>query len=80
MDDALFDVCVVGRVTRAELVRLERRTRVGRHVDHPAVQVLRAREVRLESPGIVAYADGERVAPLPLTTRCMPAALRMIVP
>jgi len=80
LDDALFDVCVVGPLSRTELVRLKPRTRVGRHVDHPAVQVLRAREVRLESPGVVGYADGERVAPLPLTLRCMPAALRMIVP
>jgi diacylglycerol kinase (ATP) len=80
MDDAQFDVCVVGPLTRRELVRLKPRTRVGRHVDHPAVQVLRAREVRLESPGVVAYADGERLAPLPLTLRCIPAALRVFVP
>jgi diacylglycerol kinase (ATP) len=80
LDDALFDVCVVGPVSRADLVRLKPRTRAGRHVDHPAVQMVRAREVRLESPGVVAYADGERVAPLPLTMRCMPAALRLIVP
>jgi diacylglycerol kinase (ATP) len=80
LDDALFDVCVVGPLSRTELIRLKPRTRVGRHVDHPAVQILRAREVRLESPGVVAYADGERVAPLPLTIRCMPAALRMVVP
>jgi len=80
LDDALFDVCVVGPVSRAELVRLKPRTRVGRHVDHPAVRIVRAREIRLESPGVVAYADGERVAPLPLTMKCMPAALRLVVP
>jgi diacylglycerol kinase (ATP) len=80
MDDALLDLCVVGPISRRELVRLKPRTRLGRHVDHPAVHMLRAREVRLESPGVVAYADGERVAPLPLTIRCIPAALRVIVP
>jgi len=80
LDDALLDVCVVGPLSRRELVRLKPRTRLGRHVDHPAVQVLRAREVRLESPGLVAYADGERLAPLPLTVRCIPAALSVLVP
>jgi diacylglycerol kinase (ATP) len=80
LDDAQFDVCVVGPLSRRELIRLKPRTRLGRHVDHPAVQMLRCREVRLEAPGVVAYADGERVAPLPLTARCIPAALRVIVP
>jgi diacylglycerol kinase (ATP) len=80
LDDAVFDVCVVGPVSRRELVRLKPAARVGRHVDHPAVRILRAREVRMEVPGVVAYADGERVAPLPLTVRCIPAALRVIVP
>jgi diacylglycerol kinase (ATP) len=80
MDDGLLDVCVVGPLSRRELVRLKPATRLGRHVEHPAVTIRRAREVRLESPGVVAYADGERVAPLPLTLRCIPAALKVIVP
>lgn len=79
LDDGLFDITVVGPLRRAELVRLKPRLRTGRHVDHPSVQVIRGREVRLESPGVIAYADGERLAPLPVSLSCVPAALRVIV-
>jgi diacylglycerol kinase (ATP) len=30
------------------------------------------------APGIVAYADGERVGPLPLTVRCVPGGLSVL--
>jgi diacylglycerol kinase (ATP) len=80
MDDGLFDVTVVGPVSRTELVRIKPRVRTGRHVEHPAVQVLRGASVRLESAGVVAYADGERVGPLPVTLTCVPSALRVLVP
>ena len=76
MDDGVFDVTVVGPLSRATLVRLKPLLRTGRHVEHPSVRVLRGKEVRLSSPGVVAYADGERVGPLPLTVACVPYALR----
>jgi diacylglycerol kinase (ATP) len=41
--------------------------------------VVRARSVRLEAAGIVAYADGERFAPLPLTVEAVPGALTVLV-
>jgi diacylglycerol kinase (ATP) len=34
--------------------------------------------VTIAAPGIVAYADGERFGPLPLTVECVPAALEVI--
>ncbi|MEV4644603.1 YegS/Rv2252/BmrU family lipid kinase [Saccharopolyspora sp. NPDC049426] len=75
-DDGLFDVTVVGRVPRRELVRILPRLRTGRHVDHPAVTTLRAKSVRLGGDnGWLAYADGEPQARLPLTIRCAPGAL-----
>jgi diacylglycerol kinase (ATP) len=75
-DDGLFDVTVVGRVPRRELVRILPRLRTGRHVDHPAVTTLRAKSVRLGGEnGWLAYADGEPQARLPLTIRCTPGAL-----
>ncbi|HET8768942.1 MAG TPA: sphingosine kinase, partial [Pedococcus sp.] len=52
----------------------------GRHLGHPAVEVLRGREVTLEADGIVAYADGERFAPLPLTLETVPGALTVLTP
>jgi YegS/Rv2252/BmrU family lipid kinase len=80
MDDGVFDVTVVGPLTRAQLVRLKPLLRTGRHVEHPAVTVIRGKSVRLECPDVVAYADGERVDALPLSLSCIPSALRVVVP
>jgi len=35
--------------------------------------------VTVAAPGIVAYADGERFGPLPLTVECAPGALTVLV-
>lgn len=80
LDDGMLDVTVVGPVSRTTLIRVKPRLRTGTHVTHPAVTVRRAREVHLFSPGVTAYADGERLAPLPVTATCVPDAVRVLVP
>src|SRR3954453_15447917 len=76
--DGLFDVTVVGPMTRWQLVRARPRLTAGPHVGHPSVTVHRARRVELSSPGMTAYADGEPVAPLPMTAECVPGALQVV--
>jgi len=78
VDDGLLDVLVVHRLSRAELVRVFPSVRSGRHLRHPAVELRRAKVVSLAAPDIVAYADGERLAPLPLTIEVVPAALHVL--
>jgi diacylglycerol kinase (ATP) len=78
LDDGLFDVTIVAPVSRRTLVRLTPSLPTGGHLSHPAVEVVRARTVELSAPGVIAYADGERVAPLPVTTRCEPKAVRIV--
>jgi diacylglycerol kinase (ATP) len=77
-DDGLLDVIVVGPVSRLELVRTRPRLAAGTHVEHPAVTVLRGRAVTLAGPGLVTYADGEPVGPLPVTSVCAPGALAVV--
>jgi diacylglycerol kinase (ATP) len=77
-DDGLLDVVVAGPISRLELLRIFPKVFSGRHVDHPRVHVYRAACVRLESAGIVAFADGERLAPLPLLCEAMPEALTLL--
>jgi diacylglycerol kinase (ATP) len=77
-DDGLLDVVVAGPVSRVELVRIFPKVFSGRHVDHPRVHVYRAACVRIASPGIVAYADGERFGPLPLRCEAVPGALALL--
>jgi diacylglycerol kinase (ATP) len=78
LDDGLFDVTVVAPVSRRTLIRLTPALPTGGHVRHPAVEVVRARTVELAAAGLIAYADGERIAPLPVSTRCEPAAVRIV--
>jgi diacylglycerol kinase (ATP) len=79
--DGLFDVTVLGEVTRQDLLRIFPKLRSGRHTDHPAVRTLRAHTIRLGGEnGWFAYADGEAQARLPLTLRCESAALRVVTP
>lgn len=85
MDDGIFDVTVVGPVSRLTLARLAPRLPSGGHIGHPAVSQHRSRSVGLspgdpDVPDTVAYADGERVGALPVRTTCVPAALAVLVP
>ncbi|MFJ2033587.1 diacylglycerol kinase [Streptosporangium sp. NPDC087985] len=77
-DDGLLDVTILGAMPRGEFLRTFPRVYRGTHVTHPAVTLRRARRVTLEAPGVVAYADGERVGPTPLTCEIVPGSLRVL--
>jgi diacylglycerol kinase (ATP) len=80
IDDGLLDITIGGPMTKVEFLRLSPKFTSGGHRDHPAVRMLRGREVRLESPGVNAYADGEYVGPLPLTCTVSPGAVQVLAP
>lgn len=80
MDDGVFDVTVVGPVSRLTLARLAPTLPRAGHIGHPAVSQYRARTVSLAADEVICYADGERIAPLPVLTRCVPGALPVLVP
>jgi diacylglycerol kinase (ATP) len=76
--DGLLEVVVVGPVSRRELVRTRPRLAAGTHVGHPAVTVLRGREVALSGPGLSTYADGEPICALPAVSVCVPGAVALV--
>lgn len=80
LDDGLLDVFVLAPVSKLDFVRTLPKARTGSHLGHPAVTIRRARTVRIESEGVIAYADGERLGPLPLTCECVPGALQVFAP
>lgn len=80
IDDGLLDVCIIRPVSKAKLVRVFPRLYRGTHITLPEFERYRVREVTVTSPGIVAYGDGERLGPLPLTTTVRPGALRVVAP
>jgi diacylglycerol kinase (ATP) len=78
--DGLLDVVVADPLSRTTLMRIKPWLRDGTHVEHPAVHTFRARRVSLAAEGIVGYADGERIGPLPLDVEAVPGALRLLSP
>lgn len=80
MDDGLLDVVVINPLSKPKLVRVFPKLYRGTHVTIPEFERHRVREVTLSSPGIVAYGDGERLGPLPMTSTVRPGALRVLVP
>lgn len=82
VDDGLLDVFVLRPMSKREFVRVFPQVFSGRHVGHPQVSIARARSVRIETLDVpvVAYADGERLASLPLTCHVTPHALTVLAP
>jgi len=82
IDDGELDVMVLAPLSTWEFVRVFPSVFSGAHVSHPAVSIRRARTVHLatlDTP-VVGYADGERVAPLPLGCEVVPGAVRLLAP
>lgn len=77
--DGLLDVVVAEPLSRLTLMRLRPEVFKGTHVLDRRVSTFRARTVQLAAEGVTAYADGERICPLPVTITCVPGALRLIV-
>jgi diacylglycerol kinase (ATP) len=80
LDDGMLDVVIIKPISKPELLKVYPRLFRGTHVSHPAYEHHRVSRVSVAAPGIVAYADGERLGPLPLNVECAPAALTVCVP
>jgi diacylglycerol kinase (ATP) len=84
VDDGQLDIVIAGPVSTGTLVTVFPRVYRGTHVTHPALTILRGREVTIKPrPDLGAlppdaHTDGERVGPLPLSCRCMPGALAVL--
>lgn len=79
LTDGLLDVVFFHPLSRPDLVRTYPKLFTGTHRSHPAYEHHRVREVTVAAAGITAYADGERLGPLPLTVTSHPAALDVLV-
>ncbi len=73
--DGLFDVMVLHPVSKLEFIKVFPRVFAGTHVSHPAVEIVRSKNVTIESNAI-AYADGERIGQLPIAAECIHDAVQ----
>ena len=78
LDDGLLDVVIIRPMSKLGLIRTYPKLFSGTHTTVPQYEHARVRSVTVSTPGIIAYADGERFGPLPLTVSCVPAALEVL--
>jgi diacylglycerol kinase (ATP) len=77
--DGLLDVTHVAPIGRLRLLRLFPLLLKGQHLGRPEVRALRGSSVEVDAPGLVVYADGERVGTGAVRIDVLPGALRMFV-
>jgi diacylglycerol kinase (ATP) len=79
LDDGLLDVVVVGDIGKPAFLATFPKVFSGRHLEHPAVTLHRARRVELDGDRALAvYADGEPCGSLPATFTVRPAAITVL--
>ena len=80
-DDGLFDVLLIGDVTKADFVRTFPKVYRGRHLGHPKIELLRGHRVSVAAPSALPVAlDGEHPGTTPAEFDLLPRALRVRVP
>lgn len=79
LDDGLLDLTFLARTGKLTFLKTFPKVFKGTHIHHPTVTTMRGRRVRVEAAGQTAYADGERVGPLPVDVHVVPRGLRVFV-
>jgi diacylglycerol kinase (ATP) len=76
--DGQLDIVIGKPMGRLTFAKIRPSVYEGTHVQSPLVETHRARTIEIVSEGITAYADGERICPLPITITCVPGAVQVL--
>jgi YegS/Rv2252/BmrU family lipid kinase len=79
-DDGLFDVVLIGDISKADFLTTAPKLYSGRHLSHPKVEVLRSARVVVDGGSLPIEVDGEQVGTTPATFEVVPGAIRLRVP
>ncbi len=80
-DDGLFDVVLIGDVSKVDFLTTAPKIYKGRHVDHPKVEVLRSARVEVDSDErLPLEVEGEQPGTTPAVFEVVPGAIRLRVP
>jgi diacylglycerol kinase (ATP) len=80
-DDGLFDVVVIGDVTKWDFVTTSPKIYRGTYLSHPKVELARSRAVTVDAhERLPIELDGEQVGTTPARFEVVPTALRVRVP
>jgi diacylglycerol kinase (ATP) len=79
-DDGELDLFIVHKISRPELIKIFPSVYTGGHVVHPAVEIVRVKNVELDSGKTPAFADGEPAGHSPMKISVVPAGLQILGP
>jgi diacylglycerol kinase (ATP) len=80
-DDGLFDIVLIGDVTKRDFVTTAPKIYKGTYLSHPKVELLRSRSVSVDAPErLPIELDGEQVGTTPVRFEIVPSAIRLRVP
>jgi diacylglycerol kinase (ATP) len=80
-DDGVFDVLLIGNLTKRDLLLTLPKTYRGRHLPHPKAELLRGSSVEIETAEpLPVELDGEQPGTTPVQFELVPRALRLRVP
>ena len=80
-DDGLFDVVLIGDITKRDFMTTAPKIYRGTYLSHPKVELLRSRAVAVDAPErLPIELDGEQVGTTPVRFEVVPGALRVRVP
>jgi diacylglycerol kinase (ATP) len=80
-DDGLFDVLLIGDLSKRDLMFTLPKTYRGKHLPHPKAELLRGAQVRVDAERpLPVQLDGEQPGTTPATFELVPRALRLRVP
>ena len=79
-DDGLFDVLLIGDLTKRDLMVTLPKAYAGRHLPHPKAELLRGRMVNVECDNpLPIQLDGEQPGTTPVRFELVPGAIRLRV-
>jgi diacylglycerol kinase (ATP) len=80
-DDGLFDVILIGDITKRDFMTTAPKIYRGTYLSHPKVELLRSHAVAVDAPErLPIELDGEQVGTTPVRFEVVPGALRVRVP
>ncbi len=81
LNDGLFDIVVVGEVSKLEFLKTFPKVFKGAHLGHPKIKVIQGAEVKVRSASsLPVLADGEMLGQPPMTFTVLPEALTVMFP
>ena len=73
LTDGFFDVMVLSPISKLEFIKVFPKVYSGEHIEHPEVNIYRTKKIQINAAA-VAYADGERIGALPISSECVAGA------